>query len=109
MVLSFGDSTKSGGTDSGVSPQDSTKFHGSGASPKDSTKFSGSGLSCEDPTKSEDSLDLTSLFSSVFEDQSLSGRDDLQTAEADTSLEASKSSGPTSVLPQTEKQTATKA
>ena len=107
--VSFGDSTKSGGTGSGVSPQDSTKFNGSGASPKDSTKFSGSGPSCEDPTKSEDSLDLSSLFSSVFEDQSLSRRDDLQSAEADTSLEASKSSGPTSVLPQTEKQTATKA
>ena len=106
---SFGDSTKSGGTGSGISPQDSTKINGSGASPKDSTKFSGSGLSCEDPTKSEDSLDLSSLFSSVFEDQSLSRRDDLQSAEADTSLEASKSSGPTSVLPQTEKQTATKA
>ena len=106
---SFGDSTKSGGTGSGASPQDSTKFSSSGASSNDSTKFNGSGLSCEDPTKSEDSLDLSSLFPSVFEDQSLSRRDDLQSAEADTSLEASKSSGPTSVLPQTEEQTAIKA
>ena len=50
---SFGDSTKSGGTDSGASPQDSPKFNDSGTSPRDSTKFSGLGLSCEDSTKLE--------------------------------------------------------
>ena len=101
---SFGDSTKSGGTDSGASPQDSTKFNNSGTSPKDSTKFSSLGLSCEDSTKLENSLDTSSLDPLVFEEQS-SSTEDLQSAEADTSFEASKLSGPTSVLPQAEEQT----
>ncbi|MCG8626729.1 MAG: hypothetical protein MJE68_32600, partial [Proteobacteria bacterium] len=84
------------------------KSNDSGNSLKDSTKFSGLGLSCEDSTKLENSLDSSSLDSSVFEEQ-FSSTDDLQSAEADTSLEASKSSGPTLVLPQTEEQTVKKA
>ena len=82
---------------------------GSGVSSNDSTKLSGSGLTYEDPTKPETSLDLSSLYSSVFEEQSSTSRENLQSAEADTSLEASKSSGPTTVLPQTEEHAAKKA
>ena len=106
--VSFGDSTKSGGTDSGACPQDSPKFNDSGTSSKNSTKFSGLGLSCEDSTKLENSLDVSSLDPSVFEEES-SSRENFQSAEADTSLETSKVSGPTSVLPQTEEQTSKKA
>ena len=53
-------------------------------------------------------MDLSSLYPSVFEEQSSTG-EDLQSAEAVTSLEASKSSGPTTVLPQTEEHAAIKA
>ena len=65
-----------------------TSSASSGVSYNDSTKLSGSGLTCEDPTKPETSLDSSSLYPSVFEEQS-STRQDLQSAEADTSLEAS--------------------
>ena len=71
------------------------------------TKLSRSGLTCEDPTKPETSLDSSSLYPSVFEEQSSTSREDLQSA--DTSFEASKSSGPTTVLPQTEEHAAIKA
>ena len=91
------DSTLSYGGDcgSGVSSEkECTSSASSGVSYNDSTKLSGSGLTCEDPTKPETSLDSSSLYPSVFEEQSSTSREDLQSAEADTSLEASKSSGP---------------
>ena len=88
---SFGDSTMTGGTDSGASPQDSTKFNDSGTSPKNSTKFSSSGLSCEDSTKLENSLDTSSLDPSVFEEESSSRE---KSAEADTSWKPPKQVGP---------------
>ena len=57
----------------------------------------------------EASLDSSSLYPSVFEEQSSTSKEDLQSAKADTSLEASKSSGSTSVLPQIEEHAAKKA
>ena len=106
------DSIPSYGEDSGSgvsSEKKCTSSAGSGVSCNDSTKLSGSGLTSEDPTKPETSLDSSSLYSSVFEEQSSTSREDLQSAEADTSLEASKSSGPTTVLPQIEEHAAKKA
>ena len=103
------DSTLSYGGDSGSgvsSEKECTSSASSGVSYNDSTKLSGSGLTCEDPTKPETSLDSSSLYPSVFEEQSSTSREDLQSAEAGTSLEASKSSGPTTVLPQTEEHAA---
>ena len=106
------DSTLSYGGDSGSgvsSEKEGTSSTGSSVSPNDSTKLSGSGLTYEHPTKPETSLDLSSLYPSVFKEQSSSSREDLQSAEDDTSLEASKSSGPTTVLAQTEEHAAKKA
>ena len=103
------DSTLSYSGDSGTgvsSEKECASSASSGVSYNDSTKLSGSGLTCEDPTKPETSLDSSSLYSSVFEEQSSTSR---HSAEADTSLEASKSSGPTTVLPQTEEHAAKKA
>ena len=53
-------------------------------------------------------MDVLPLDPSVFKEES-SSRENLQSAEANTSCEASKASGPTSVLPQTEEQTSKKA
>ena len=105
------DSTPSYGGDSGsgVSEKECTTSAGSDVSSNDSTKLSRSSLTCEDPTKPETSFDSSSLYPSVFEELSSNSREDLQSAEADTSLEASKSSGPTTVLPQKEEHAAKKA